>query len=99
MSKSEAMEIKTQEGDLKARYCYDCGEREMEDGPEYSPYDIVRWVEAIDRDRDWTCDRCGMRIKREVEQVGKYSSDPFNRMGQVIAEKNSVSLAWLLEEE
>ena len=91
MIKTDAMEVLDSEGVLVAHYCYYCGEREVQDAPNYGPTDRVSWIPESDRDRNWTCDGCGSAIKRDNKRgrESKYSSNAYTRMGQVLGERYS----------
>lgn len=88
MYRTEAMEVLDSEGVLVAHYCSYCGEREVQDAPNYGPTDRVSWVSEGDQDRNWTCDGCGSTIKRESKRGSRYSSNVYTRMGQVLNDKH-----------
>ena len=82
MRNTEALEIVSQDGDIVAHYCYRCGDSKLEDL--IMPTDRLYWIEEGDRSRNWTCDRCGITIKKANMST---SSDPYLRMFKVITEK------------
>jgi hypothetical protein len=84
--KTDALEIISQEGDVVAHYCASCATSKVIEET-IMLTDNAFWIEESERNRNWTCDGCGVKIKKATLAT---SSDPYWRMYRVLTEKHGI---------